>query len=238
MKNNQPIEKSVSSDGSTLDVHSIFLTIQGEGPFSGERAVFVRLAGCNLQCPFCDTQYTEGRATRTVQQVIDEVRHLSGHKPILVVITGGEPFRQNLSPILKELERREYLVQIETNGTLPVSDHTYVRSTVIRRGTYIICSPKTGKVHSTIEKYACAFKYVIDAKSVDPDDGLPILALGHTANPRVYRPQGPRHAQIFVQPMDEDDPVAVQANLDATIRACIQYGYTLQLQIHKLMGIQ
>jgi len=236
MKNNQPIEKSVSSDGSTLDVHSIFLTIQGEGPFSGERAVFVRLAGCNLQCPFCDTQYTEGRATRTVQQVIEEVRHLSGYRQILVVITGGEPFRQNLSPLLKELERHHYVVQIETNGTLPASDHTYVRATGIHRGTYIICSPKTGKVHPTIEKYACGFKYVIDAKSVDPDDGLPILALGHTANPKVYRAH--RSSKVYVQPMDEDDPAAVQANLEATIRACIQHGYTLQLQIHKLMGIQ
>jgi len=49
--NQQPIEKQFLHPKGDLEVHSIFLTIQGEGPFTGQRAVFVRLAGCNLQCP-------------------------------------------------------------------------------------------------------------------------------------------------------------------------------------------
>ena len=51
--NTQPTEKRTNSQN--LDITEIFFTIQGEGPFSGHRAVFIRLAGCNLQCPACDT---------------------------------------------------------------------------------------------------------------------------------------------------------------------------------------
>jgi organic radical activating enzyme len=233
--NNQPIEKYAKNDGKYLSVHSIFLTIQGEGPFSGERAIFVRLAGCNLQCPLCDTEYTVGRRHMQVSEVVHELRKLCSDR-ILVVITGGEPFRQNLSVLLRELEANDFFVQIETNGTLPVSKHVYVKATYLKSGTYIICSPKTGKVHESVELHACAFKYVIDAKSVDPEDGLPTLVLGHSANPRVFRPT--LRKPIYVQPMDEQDPAAVQANLNATIEACVSYGYTLQLQIHKLMGLQ
>ena len=53
--NGQPIEKVQRTFDGTLEVHSIFKTIQGEGPFCGTPAVFIRLAGCNLQCPWCDT---------------------------------------------------------------------------------------------------------------------------------------------------------------------------------------
>src|SRR3954467_9071958 len=51
----------VRSDGNSLSIHSIFYTLQGEGPYSGCPAVFMRLAGCNLQCPGCDTDYTSGQ---------------------------------------------------------------------------------------------------------------------------------------------------------------------------------
>ena len=57
-RNTQPAEKQVKSSGLILAINSIFYTIQGEGPFAGSPAVFVRLAGCNLQCPMCDTEYT------------------------------------------------------------------------------------------------------------------------------------------------------------------------------------
>ena len=56
--NSQAIEKSAHYTTRSYDVHSIFPTIQGEGPFVGQPAIFIRLAGCNLQCPACDTDYT------------------------------------------------------------------------------------------------------------------------------------------------------------------------------------
>ena len=94
MINIQPIEKiehyGVPDDGG-LDVHSIFPTIQGEGPFVGQPAIFIRLAGCNLQCPLCDTEYTEGRIRLSVPVIFDAVQeHIRLFAP-LIVITGGEP---------------------------------------------------------------------------------------------------------------------------------------------------
>lgn len=234
--NNQAIEKYVPSHGASLDVHSIFLTIQGEGPFAGERAIFIRLAGCNLQCPMCDTEYTQGRTRMTIAEILMGMTQLAGKERMLVVITGGEPFRQNIIPLVAYLESKDYFVQIETNGTLATGKHPFKFDISARKGTYIVCSPKTGKVHISVQQWACAFKYVIDAKSIDPEDGLPTLVLGHTANPKVFR--APKGVRVYVQPMDEQDPANVQRNLDQTIASCLKHGYTLQLQIHKLMGLQ
>ena len=102
--NQQPIEKQNLREDGILEVHSIFHTIQGEGPFTGQRAVFIRLAGCNLQCPLCDTDYTSSRWTAGPSSLLKYVREQAdpGH---LVVITGGEPFRQNLRPAVEEIGR-------------------------------------------------------------------------------------------------------------------------------------
>ena len=69
--NLQPIEKRTKSADGLLSLHSIFHTIQGEGPFCGTPSVFVRLAGCNLQCPACDTDYTQGRRAASAQEILD-----------------------------------------------------------------------------------------------------------------------------------------------------------------------
>ena len=88
MINKQPIEKREPSYEGTLQVHSIFKTIQGEGPFCGTPCVFVRLAGCNLQCPACDTDqwYFPARADRhTVIHVGDRICQfrIEKHQPQL-----------------------------------------------------------------------------------------------------------------------------------------------------------
>ena len=90
-------------DGTLLKVHSIFMTIQGEGPFSGHPAVFIRLAGCNLACPFCDTEYTENAVTMTIPEIRKAVRNAHTVNKGLVVITGGEPFRQNIVRLCNRL---------------------------------------------------------------------------------------------------------------------------------------
>jgi 7-carboxy-7-deazaguanine synthase len=236
MINIQPIEKQVMGNGMSLDVHSVFFTIQGEGPFSGHAAVFVRLAGCNLQCPGCDTEYTQNRYTATIDEIVAGINDcLAGETKLLhplVVITGGEPFRQNLSVLLQELVNIGFTVQIETNGTLPISR---VHPEVMQAIT-IVCSPKTGKINSGIYKYAECFKYVLDCDSIDATDGLPILALGHTASPKVARPRP--GALIYVQPMDTGDAVKNIRNVEAVKKTCMTYGYVMQLQMHKLIGVQ
>lgn len=224
--NRQPIEKVEHDEGRFLDVHSIFDTIQGEGPFAGMPAVFVRLAGCNLQCRFCDTQYTQGRRLWSVDALVDEVsaffdgdQHV---RPRLIVVTGGEPFRQNIGPFVQMFP----YIQIETNGTLPIRD--------IGREAHIIVSPKTGKVHHSVWMRARAAKYVLDAHHVDPEDGLPTTTLGHVANPRVARPPNGWKGEIYVQPADDD---TAEANLQAAIESCMRYGYRLSLQTHKIIGL-
>lgn len=102
----------------------IFRSIQGEGPSAGRPAVFLRTAGCTLDCSFCDTKYSK-KATECIS-VIDVVDRLEesirGAKgSISLVLTGGEPFlwSKELSLTLDKLSQRVNLpVEIETNGTL------------------------------------------------------------------------------------------------------------------------
>src|SRR4051812_43477144 len=113
--NVQEIEKPEHDHhGNTLEVIQVFDTWQGEGPFAGTPAVFIRLAGCNLQCSFCDTLYTG--LTRQVVQIYTLLAQVqSFRKKGLVVLTGGEPFRQNIGPLCRTLITHGYFVQIETN---------------------------------------------------------------------------------------------------------------------------
>lgn len=236
--NKQPVEKRVDlPHDRSLSVHSIFHTIQGEGPFTGTPAIFVRLAGCNLQCPGCDTDYTGGRRDFTVNDIIEKLGLITPTTR-LIVITGGEPFRQNLTELLFALVRRGYYVQIETNGSFAPPALVYSTRTNDQEGVYIVCSPKTGSIHKDIERSACAFKYVMHADSVDPNDGLPILALGHSARPRVARPPLGNIRPVYLQPMDEYNPKSNERHVQACVLSCMKYGYNLQLQLHKILRME
>ncbi len=100
-----------------LQLAEIFYSIQGEGLWSGTPAVFVRLAGCNLACDFCDTDYSL-KFLATVDRVVERVRELGGDCP-MVILTGGEPLAQAETPALIDALRRDgRRVHIESNGTL------------------------------------------------------------------------------------------------------------------------
>lgn len=241
MTNTQTPEKATAGIRGSLDVHSVFYTIQGEGPLVGMPAVFVRLAGCNLQCPGCDTDYTSGRMTKTHGAIMQDIRDVSRESispTPLIVISGGEPFRQDIGPFVGYLLSLGYPVQIETNGSLgpPLDDLDVWQGWVKTQRVMVICSPKAGKVNKNLQPLIAAYKYVMSADLVAPDDGLPILALRHTASPRVARP--PEGAVIFLQPMDERDPRRDAANLSACIASCMRYGYRLCLQTHKIIGME
>lgn len=233
--NRQPIEKRIRVT-SHLSVHSIFRTIQGEGPFAGTPSVFIRLAGCNLQCPLCDTDYTTGRRDVTPQELLEDVQRMQPGGG-LVVITGGEPFRQELEPLLSRLCGQGYYVQIETNGTLPPAAVPYTKETYRRSGVYIVCSPKTGKVNTLIEKLACCYKYVL-GYDIDPDDGLPTQVLDHSVKDRVARPPKGFRGVIYLQPADYRDARSNSEVRNLTLSSCLTHGYVLQLQIHKILGVE
>lgn len=238
--NQQPPEKIVTD--TTIDLHSVFYTIQGEGPFCGTPAVFVRLAGCNLQCPSCDTEYTKGRKTYSIAAVREMVKRLHP-TTALVVITGGEPFRQAATGDLAlELMEDGFYVQIETNGTLPVPNNLMQSAPFFeisqRHGAYIVVSPKTGSVTPSVMRMACAFKYVLHHEKVNPVDGLPISALNHSAKPQLARVPNGKSTPIYLQPEDSYDPEVNAKNIKACVQSCLTHGYTLQLQVHKLAGVE
>lgn len=222
--------------GGDIDLHSMFNTIQGEGPFQGMTAIFIRLAGCSIQCPFCDTEYTNGRRITSVAEIVSMVQErLTYFKSKCVVITGGEPFRQNIDPLLKSLSvaASQLHIQIETNGVAGISEQA--QRMLATKSLTVVCSPKTQRVHESM-RWASCWKYVLQAGFIDPDDGLPTLALGHKAKPRVARPE--RYAEIWVNPMDAKSPHENSANMLATAESAMKYGYRLGCQIHKFYDLE
>jgi 7-carboxy-7-deazaguanine synthase len=102
----------------TVDVCEVFRSLQGETTRAGRPATFIRLAGCNLRCRYCDTAYARQPGTpRTVASLVASVE-----RPELVVVTGGEPLLQSGTPTLLEaLVRAGHRVLLETNGSLDIS---------------------------------------------------------------------------------------------------------------------
>lgn len=115
-------------------VLEMFTSIQGEGKFTGEPSVFVRLAGCNLRCVFgnsrCDTPYSsfelEKPICNTVDEAVEGMNNILINNPNIkhVVVTGGEPmlYRNALREFINKIEWPVVLT-IETNGTLPAFGH-------------------------------------------------------------------------------------------------------------------
>ena len=112
-------------------VNEIFYSLQAEGTYAGCAAVFIRLCGCNLQCPWCDTKYHTKGEFYTKEEIEEKVNYLThGDKNVIIVFTGGEPTLQ-----LKEDEPllKDYYKCIETNGTNKVPSWI----------NWITCSPKS-----------------------------------------------------------------------------------------------
>lgn len=115
-----------------LRVNEIFYSLQGEGHFTGTPAVFVRLSGCNLRCPFCDTDH-HASVGMTYAEVVARVAAFPSRH---VVVTGGEPSMQLTDGFIDALHAAGCFVQVETNGTLPLPSAV----------DWITCSPKDAPV--------------------------------------------------------------------------------------------
>jgi organic radical activating enzyme len=223
---------ATKADGSQLDLHSIFYTVQGEGPFSGIPAIFIRLAGCNLACRGCDTAYTDGRELHAVEDIVNAAVGAipaSNKSIILFVITGGEPFRQNITPLVHKLReaRQRCLIQVETNGTFNPTEG-------FPNTVKVVCSPKTGRVAEGLKPFISAYKYVIESGRVDPDDGMPTSMLMSQTPARPHEGfQGP----VYVTPFDAQDKDHNELNTLATAQTAMRHGYIAQLQLHKLLNL-
>ncbi|GAB4164841.1 MAG: 7-carboxy-7-deazaguanine synthase QueE [Rickettsiaceae bacterium] len=225
MLGNNPKRAPEPGDGLVLKVKKIFKTLQGEGPNAGVPAIFVRLGGCNLACSFCDTDFEDYTEIK-LQDLLSEVRSLSlnisGDRSVhLVVITGGEPFRQQITPFCRELISLGFAVQVETNGTLYRE---------VPKEVEIICSPKVvaGKYLSIREELLpniSALKFLISA-NIKEYSSVPELGQ------RIYG------IPVFVQSMDEFDSEINKRNCGLAIDIAINSGYRLSYQMHKNLGIE
>jgi organic radical activating enzyme len=111
------------------DLNEIFLSIQGEGFNTGMSAVFVRFAGCNKKCEWCDTDFSM-KFRMSKEQILNEVEKYPVKN---VIITGGEPTFQDIFPLSKRLSRAGYNLYLETNGSNLI-DYQYFK--------WITISPK------------------------------------------------------------------------------------------------
>lgn len=254
-----PIRKVDHSAPDALLVQEIFYTIQGEGPFQGLPAVFVRLAGCSLACHYCDTEFESGMASQplTVLEVCDQVLATmrdtnwpeagQGDRRGLVVLTGGEPMRQDIRELVDNLRCMCFDVQIETHGLHhlsfgPKSRRPSTLSSPYYGSLTIVCSPKTPKVNSDFAQHIDHWKYVIAADDSSPHDGLPVLStqLKNVLVAPVARPwdYGVVRPNVWVSPKDEQDAVKNKANMETAAEVAMHYGYRLTLQVHKLLGLR
>lgn len=113
-----------------MKVNEIFYSLQGEGFHTGTPAVFVRFSGCNLRCPWCDTDFS-AHTEMTEQQIVEKVLELSGPGSF-VVLTGGEPSLQATDSLVRLLQDNGCYVTMETNGTHAVPESL----------DWVTCSPK------------------------------------------------------------------------------------------------
>jgi 7-carboxy-7-deazaguanine synthase len=158
-----------------LQLSEIFYSIQGEGTWTGTPAVFVRLAGCNLACDFCDTDYAT-KFFASVDDVVGTVREAGGECP-MVVLTGGEPLAQAETGALIEALRRDgRRVHIESNGTI---------FTELPDDVWLCVSPKE-RVDPRMAQRANEAKLIVDRRVPEEHlalfDAMPTILLQPEGN--------------------------------------------------------
>ena len=194
-------------------INEIFYSLQGEGYHSGTPAVFVRFSGCNLRCPFCDTQHDAGTAM-TEEAIVDEVANYPAR---LVVVTGGEPSLQLTASLVDKLHEVGKYVAVETNGTHALPGNV----------DWITLSPKSAYVDGAevVLTRADEVKVVYDGIH-DPSDQL------STINYQLSTLR-------FLQPCDTGDACRNARLTAAAVEYVKQHPqWRLSLQIHKILNIQ
>ena len=192
-----------------MKVSEIFYSLQGEGFNTGKAAVFVRLAGCNLQCPFCDT-YHPAFSEMSEDQIADSVPQFPA---TLVIITGGEPALQLTSSLIDRLHAIGKTVAVETNGTLPLPQNV----------DWITVSPKQEFLG---EKGKCVITEANEVKVIF-DGEHPVSDCGITAG------------HYFVQPCDTGNADKNRKIRNLCIDFVKNNPkWRLSLQTHKLLGIR
>lgn len=107
----------------SFPVMESFYSIQGEGTHSGKPSYFIRLAGCDVNCDWCDVKDSwdiDSSQYKSIDEITNEIKKFSTD---LVIITGGEPLMHNLTDLTSALKKLGKKIHIETSGTHPVSGY-------------------------------------------------------------------------------------------------------------------
>ena len=195
-------------------VNEIFYSLQGEGFWTGAPMVFVRLSGCNLQCPFCDTDHAEFTAMSA--STIVEVALEAGSGCRRICLTGGEPSLQADEELISAFHQAGYTVHMETNGTRPIPPGV----------DWVTLSPKdqvTGLTgNGTVVLGRADEVTLVLAPGVEPSAWEAFPATWH-----------------FLQPCDVADPVRNREILRLTVEYIqLHPSWRLSLQTHKFLGIR
>lgn len=194
-----------------MRVNEIFYSLQGEGYWTGTPAVFIRFSGCNLKCPFCDTNH-QPYVEMTEEEIMDEVKKYPAD---LVVITGGEPALQLNNRMIELLHNAEKTVAVETNGTKELPKWV----------DWITVSPKepyVGKAGKVILTSADEVKIVLDDKVQHEDP--------------TY---GVRADWYFVQPCDTGDKERNKAIMQQCVEFIKKNPkWRLSLQTQKILNVR
>ena len=188
----------------------IFESLQGEGRNTGRPCVFVRFAGCNLACPWCDTDVGE-RFSMTLEELLAEI---ASYKAKTVVLTGGEPTLVEGAPeLIAALKAAGYFIAVETNATVDAPWLQFV--------DYVACSPKA------------EFPDKIELKKANE---VRVVASGESAVEFCRRVKDLIEADdYYVSPCDNGGEIdfatakSVLARLD---------GWSLSVQLHKILGFR
>ncbi len=191
-------------------VNEIFYSLQGEGFFTGTPSVFVRLSGCNLKCPFCDTDHQQG----TEMSEMDIANAVAAYPAKHVVVTGGEPSMQLTASLIDLLHQQGYFVAVETNGTRLLPPNV----------DWITLSPKSPFVPTAAAQIAltrCDELKMVFTGTPPPD--FPNLEVNHH----------------FLQPCDTGNAHENCKIMQAAVSYCLANPkWRLSLQTHKILNIQ
>ncbi|MBE9221731.1 7-carboxy-7-deazaguanine synthase QueE [Cyanobacterium stanieri LEGE 03274] len=196
----------------TYPVVETFHSVQGEGFFAGVNAFFIRLAGCDVFCPWCDQKETWSMKKYplfTVEEIIKKVEKI---KTNIIIITGGEPLLHNLNPLTIELRKTGKNIHLETSGAHPFSGVF----------DWVTFSPKPYKTpHETIYRHASELKVVIGNEK----DFLWALSEGEKVSSHTIKYLQPEwnspDAQGLIFDYIKDNP-----------------SWRLSLQTHKYLGVR
>ena len=197
-----------------MRVNEIFYSLQGEGRHTGQASVFVRLSGCNLRCPFCDTDHSASVAM-TAEEIAAEVNRYPAR---WIILTGGEPGLQIDASFIDALHAATgKQIAIETNGTCPLPQNI----------DWVTLSPKTGICGSP------DLPVVIDRA-----DEIKVVDLGQSLEPYFRLSCRTPRTLMYLQPCFDPDPKLSAANLRRTIsRVLADPRWTLSAQLHRLLSI-